>query len=222
MIQAHSLAVQRTAHYYTLGHPGPLVRYLILACHGYGQLAQNFIRKFDQVAAPDVWVVAPEGLSRFYWQGLDGAVAASWMTREDRLAEIADYCGYLTQLYARCREQCPPAVQVLLVGFSQGCATQLRWIMQEEPHFDYLGLWGGMLPEDLDFQAKSHLWRAGAFDFFYGDADSFITPELMERFTTFFEQHQLPVQTHQFKGGHTLDRASLAQWLGRIRAAVGG
>src|ERR1051325_10016453 len=46
-------------------------------------------------------LVAPEGLSRFYLseRATERRVGASWMTREDRLAEIADYLGYLDAVY---------------------------------------------------------------------------------------------------------------------------
>jgi hypothetical protein len=61
-----------------------------LVTHGYGQLAKTFIRRFEPIMDAQTLVVAPEGLSRFYWGGFDGPVVASWMTREDRLDEIAD------------------------------------------------------------------------------------------------------------------------------------
>ncbi|MEL6276926.1 MAG: phospholipase, partial [Bacteroidota bacterium] len=82
---AHRLPVQRTAHFYTLGEPSANVKRMWFACHGYGQLASTFIRKFDQLAGAEDYVVAPEGLSRFYWQGFTGKVVASWMTSADRL-----------------------------------------------------------------------------------------------------------------------------------------
>jgi hypothetical protein len=47
--------------------------------------------------------VAPEGLSRFYFEGgfhgPGSKVGATWMTREDRLAKIEDYVGYLDALH---------------------------------------------------------------------------------------------------------------------------
>ncbi|MEN0004839.1 MAG: phospholipase, partial [Bacteroidota bacterium] len=77
MIHEHSIPVTRTAHYATQGQVGPHIRYLCIACHGYGQLAARFIRKFDVVDRADTFVIAPEGLSRFYWGGVTGNVVAS-------------------------------------------------------------------------------------------------------------------------------------------------
>ena len=94
----HTLSVTRTARYSTQGLISDQTRYCILACHGYGQLAEHFIKKFDVIAADDLFVIAPEGLSRFYWGGLTGDVVASWMTKGGRLDEIKDYCNFLDQL----------------------------------------------------------------------------------------------------------------------------
>ena len=101
------LTVQRTARYYTLGAAGPGLRQLVVACHGYGQLAGRFIRHFAPLDDGSRLVVAPEALSRFYLDepgtapAAERRVGACWMTREDRLHEIDDYVRYLDALYAR-------------------------------------------------------------------------------------------------------------------------
>lgn len=144
MITIHTISISKTAHYYTIGTAGKHVRYCWIICHGYGQLAQHFIRKFDVIAKEDTFVLAPEALSRFYTEGLTGKVGASWMTKEDRLDEITDYSNYLTTLYNEFIPQFSNDVKIILLGFSQGCATQVRWIMQAFPKFDHLVLWAGM------------------------------------------------------------------------------
>ena len=62
-MKEHSTKVQRTAHYATYGEISNSTKYFILACHGYGQLAKHFIKKFDILASEEVFVLAPEGLS---------------------------------------------------------------------------------------------------------------------------------------------------------------
>ncbi|MEZ4763957.1 MAG: hypothetical protein R3C26_12480 [Calditrichia bacterium] len=37
-------------------------------------------------------------MSRFYLQSTNGRIGATWMTREDRENEIADYLAYLNNL----------------------------------------------------------------------------------------------------------------------------
>ena len=98
----HQLTVSRTARYHQLGELSAMTRRVWFVAHGYGQLAAYFIRHFAPLTAadPHLVVVAPEGLSRFYLNGTGGRVGATWMTKEDRLAEIEDYVAYLNQLAA--------------------------------------------------------------------------------------------------------------------------
>ncbi len=102
MIERH-IRVTRTARVQLLGNPGPLVGEIWFGCHGYGQLASDLARQLEVLHAPDRLVVVPEALSRFYLDPLDRRaserrVGATWMTREDREAEISDYVSYLDTL----------------------------------------------------------------------------------------------------------------------------
>lgn len=216
-IQAHTLVIPKTAHYYTLGQAGPQIRYLWLACHGYGQSASRFILKFDAIARPDTLIVAPEGLSRFYWQGFDGDIVASWMTRQDRLVEIADYANYLQTLLDSLRAGLPADVRIVLFGFSQGCATQMRWIMRNFPHFDYLILWAGTIPEDLDYRPQEAFFAARQLHYVYGTEDPFLTPERIAQAKDLMTQQRLLFHLHTFSGKHTVDRQMLAQVAALLR-----
>ncbi len=220
MITAHTFPVQRTAHYYTIGVPNAQVRYVWLVCHGYGQLAQHFIRKFDTIAADaDALIIAPEGLSRFYTEGLSGRVGASWMTREDRLLEIADYCNYLSALYNNFITPLHHDVKIVLMGFSQGCATQLRWIMRDFPRFDYLLLWAGMPPEDLDYQSNISYFDNKEVHCIYGTGDPFLQEERLLTYQQLLDSLPFPIHTRTFEGAHTVDRATLRQWYDDIRSS---
>ena len=63
-------------------------------------------------------VICPEGLSRFYSKGLAGEVAASWMTKRDRLKEIEDHSNYIQQVYEYYSDKCPNAKNNLIWFFS--------------------------------------------------------------------------------------------------------
>ena len=54
----------RTARYWHVGTPD--ARDVWVALHGYGQLAEYFVRHFVPFAGDERLVVAPEALSRFY------------------------------------------------------------------------------------------------------------------------------------------------------------
>lgn len=211
-VTAHALSVPRTAHYYTIGEASEKTRYFVIACHGYGQAASRFIHKFESIARKDLFVLAPEGLSRFYWGSFTGDVVASWMTRGDRLDEIADYCNYLQMVYDRYTAQMPEDVKIILFGFSQGCATQMRWMMQNQVRFDTLFLWAGGLPDDLDFSEKRDYFNAGQLLWAYGDADQFLNNKQLEKQKKIMEKYELNFEISTFKGKHQIYRDALKSY----------
>lgn len=212
MIEQHTLKVPRTARYATIGQAGADTRYFWLACHGYGQLAHQFIRKFDVLARPDTFILAPEGLSRFYWQGVSNRPVASWMTKEGRLDEIADYTHYLTTLYTHYRQQMPPDVNIILFGFSQGCATQVRWIAAQQPVFHHLCLWAGTIPEDIDYVPLLPYLNSKHIHSVFGDQDPFLTPERLTQHQDQIAASGIQWQSHTFAGEHNVDREVLRRW----------
>lgn len=153
----HRLDVRRSARWYSLGAPGPATREVWLVLHGYRQLAGRFLRRFEPLRDGGRWIVAPEALSRFYVEetvgrhGPGSLVGASWMTREDREAEIADYVDYLDRLggllFSRVDRE---GVRLVVLGFSQGVATAARWATLGSWPPDVLVAWGDTLPPDLD------------------------------------------------------------------------
>lgn len=217
LMEKHALTVTRTAHYYRIGHPGPQVHNLVLACHGYGQAAERFIRKFEGIADERTLVLAPEGLSRFYWGGFDGEVVASWMTRGDRLDEIADYTRYLTQLLDLYLPQCAPDAQLILFGFSQGCATIMRWAVKAQPDARHLVFWAGSVPEDIDYTPLQDYLSHRQLHAFFGDQDPFLTPELIAQHDAMLREKGLTVHHHPFSGKHTIVREVLHQWYAQVK-----
>lgn len=207
--QKHALTVTRTAHYYTTGEITPEVRHFWLACHGYGQAAASFIRKFDVLNPKENFVVAPEGLSRFYWGGFTGDVVASWMTSGDRLDEIADYCNYLQTVFDTFRSQLAEDVTVNIFGFSQGVATVLRWMFEKRPEFDNLIIWAGTIPDELDYSPYHSYLKDKNIQFFYGTEDELLTPPRLERLRGLAETKGLHWEENEYTGGHIVTRAGL-------------
>ena len=214
-MDAHRLAVTRSARYYTLGQPGRALRDVWFVCHGYGQLAGRFLRHFEAVADGARLIIAPEGLSRFYLGSgthREAKVGASWMTREDRLSEIADYLGYLDALYAEVFRQVDrSAVGVTALGFSQGAATVSRWAALGHARVDRVVLWGGELPPDLDLGAARDRLADVMFTLVYGDADEFITAKVAAAIAARLTEHGIPHGAHPFAGGHELTAAALQE-----------
>lgn len=213
-IRELSLSVPRTARYAALGDlSGRGVRELWLVCHGYKQLARRFLRRFLALDDGSRLLVAPEGLSRFYLDAADQRhgpehrVGASWMTREDRLAEIDDYVRYLDALAARIAEglEAPPERTVAL-GFSQGVHTVSRWVVmgrREPPH--ELILWGAYLPPDLDMDRARLRLEGVDVTLVRGAEDPYADPELLDRERERLKRAGVEYRERVFPGGHEID-----------------
>ncbi|MFQ5510471.1 MAG: alpha/beta hydrolase [Candidatus Krumholzibacteriia bacterium] len=206
-----SLAVHRTARYAVLGganeHPGEVW----FVCHGYRQLARSFLGYFAAIDDGSRVIVAPEALSRFYVEGADkggadAVVGASWMTREDRRHEISDYVSYLDTVYAKTFEGIDrSAVRVTILGFSQGAATVCRWIDGGRVRSDRLILWGGMVPQDVDWSNEAPVRKPALF-LVVGAQDEYATPAAVAEGEKRLRQNRLPYELVRFEGGHHLNK----------------
>jgi predicted esterase len=214
-LESH-FTVTRTARYQQLGEISAATQQLWLVAHGYGQLAEYFIRHFAPLHAADpagTVVVAPEGLSRFYLTGTTGRIGASWMTRADRLAEIEDQNSYLSQLLAQLRTQCPPNTRITVLGFSQGTATVSRWLARHasiwRPH--QLVLWAGDFPADIDEADALQLLAELPIALVSGDQDEYVSAPKLQEQAEVLHQQGARVTTLHFEGSHTLHRGVLQQ-----------
>lgn len=211
----HHLTVTRSARYHTHGEPSAAVREVWFALHGHAQLSAYFIRHFAGLASPTRLIVAPEGLNRFYmeatsWKGAGQArVGATWMTREDRLSEIADYVAYLDALHALVFATVPrEKAKLVVLGFSQGVATACRWLAQAKARADTLIMWAGPLPTELDAESVNPL-RATRIIRVLGDADKTADAETRETEEARMTALGLKSEMVRFPGGHQLDAGVL-------------
>ena len=141
----HKLSVHKTANIFTLGDISSSNKIWIVL-HGYGQLANFFLRKFKILTSQGITVIAPEGLSKYYKSGTNGRVGASWMTKEDRETEIEDYINYLDLVYSNFNLN---EKEVTLLGFSQGGSTAFRWFQNKTEKFENLILWASTIPTGI-------------------------------------------------------------------------
>ncbi|WP_019947297.1 alpha/beta hydrolase [Hymenobacter aerophilus] len=209
----HQLSVARTARYQQLGELSAHTQRVWFVAHGYGQLAAYFVRHFAHLVAadPQLVVVAPEGLSRFYLNGTGGRVGATWMTKEDRLAEIDDYVAYLNQLAARILPQAAPEAAITVLGFSQGAATVSRWLARANFRPARLILWAGAFPPDMDFTVASRLLEQLPVTLVCGTDDEFIKEEDLRKQQEFLRRLGVAPKLVRFSGTHTLDRETLTK-----------
>ncbi len=209
-MRENHIPITRSARYFTLGEAGPDLKQVWLVCHGYSQLAKQFIGYFRVLDDGSRLIVAPEGLSRFYLDHAAGKIGASWMTKEDRLSEIEDYVSYLDALSDQVFRQVDRSrVRFVVLGFSQGAATVSRWIVGSKMRPDRVVLWGGLIPPDVDLE--QHGDRLGAQDLtiVVGDEDEYADAARVEEMETRLRTSGTPFSLIRFKGGHRIDKEVL-------------
>lgn len=219
-MHAHHFSVPRTAHFYTLGEPGPQTAECWVILHGYGQLARYFLRRFDTVADEHTCVVAPEALSRFYTDQEGTRVGASWMTKEQRLADIEDNMIYLDSLYELLKKDLPADCRLILLGFSQGCATLMRWVLRRQPPLAGLVFYAGSIPDDLPYAGHRDYLSGFPIHVVYGSTDEYLQGERLEAWRRMLESTLLPTQYHIFDGGHVVSRDVMARLKQQLGAPV--
>jgi predicted esterase len=221
MAEERHIAITRTARYYVLGMPGPNIEDVWFVCHGYGQLASDFIKEFEPIADPRRLIVAPEALSRYYistapeFHGPDSKVGATWMTREDREIEIDDYVNYLDDLYAEIMGDIGHRrVSVTVVGFSQGGATANRWLTRGSARADRLLMWGSLLATDSDLNEAAAFFRDTSLVLVYGTRDQYTEEGMIPKYEKLLASHSIPFEVVSFDGGHRMDRDTLKRLAG--------
>ena len=204
------IQTRRTAQIYTAGEPSDSTKDVWLVFHGYGQLAEYFIKHFEVLEDGKTWVLAPEALSRFYVNGLIGRVGASWMTKEDRLNEIEDQAVYLDQVYEMIREKIGHDFRLHVLGFSQGTATIWRWLKSREIRPNTFVIWAGNAPKEYDAQMNERLSQARIFQV-YGAQDQFVNDDFAQKQEEILQAHFPQIQTLQFEGKHVMDVDTLVK-----------
>lgn len=217
------ITVQTDAYIYTHGEINTNTQYCWVVLHGYGQLASNIIRKFEHLDNKN-FVIAPEGLSHFYWRMQKSIVGASWMTKMHRLDEIQRFSEYLQRVYDMLVAPLPENVRIIWVGFSQGGATLLRLLNEAilrgvNLRVDDMLLWGSSIPEDIDYQVFSDFFNSHFSEktgkkihYFVGNEDEFISFSQLEELEKFVYDNQIPIKINLFEGKHEILVTELEKW----------
>lgn len=202
----HKLKVNKTLRYFTHGDPHK-ADHIWIVLHGYGQLAYYFLRKFNVLDPDKHFVVAPEGLHRFYLSGTSGRVGASWMTKEARLDDIHDNHVFLDQLSNQLLSTYHFSKRTLL-GFSQGGATASRWHQRKTFNAHHFVLWACVFPPDLEQAYEDSAFQNSSNHFVIGNQDEYFQHQLKEVINDY--QQSLPnLNVHKFEGSHTIDQRTL-------------
>jgi predicted esterase len=213
MIQ-HNIKVEKTARYFVLGNPSEKTKRIWFVCHGYAQLANYFLKKFEPINGEQDLIVAPEGLHRFYWNGFSGKVVASWMTKEDRLNDIEDYINFLNYVYDEVTslfKEHKNNPEIITLGFSQGAATACRWVSTSNKKIDRLVIWAGAFPEDINYFENNALFTSMKPVWISGDNDEFLSGEKVISILELMAKNGIHYERITYNGSHNIDEKALVE-----------
>jgi predicted esterase len=211
-LKLNKITIPKTANYYISGNKTNSIKNVWFVCHGYGQLAKFFIRNFNRLDKEENYIIAPEGLHRFYLNGFSGRVGASWMTKEEREDDIKDYNNFLKMVLKKELSEINfEKVNINLLGFSQGTTTISRFLFLNDIQADNLILWAGDLPNDIDYEKVKKFSQSNSIYFVTGNNDEFISLENFEAIIEKHEKEGIRISKIVFNGKHKIINEALVE-----------
>jgi predicted esterase len=205
-MDTHHISVVKTARYHTLGTLNNGTKEIWFVIHGWAQLAAQYLESFSSLDDRTRFFVAPEALNKFYLKVGKPEVGATWMTREDREYEMADYINYLNTLYdSFMLNDCK--AKIIVLGFSQGVATVSRWAYRNERKIDTLIFYAGEPGNELQNKESIECFDQTKNYFIYGTEDQFINELNIAKYKNMLSNFEFI----SFEGKHEINAGVLSQ-----------
>ena len=204
------ISIPKTHKYSQLGEFSEKTNTVWIVLHGYGMLSEFFIKKFECILNEKTVVIAPEGSNRFYLNNNYSRVGASWMTKVDKEKDIEDNISFIKTLYTKIVDDIGHNnFKLKTLGFSQGGATLVRWIMSNSIKVDSLILWGSDIPKDsLTTQNKSR-WSSINIKIVIGKKDEYISDENKKKVIDAVNAYGLSYKLIEYDGPHKIIESEL-------------
>lgn len=212
IMQKHFLTVAKTARYFTKGELDKNTKYIWIVIHGYAQTADSFLNSFEKLG-DEHFIIAPEGLNKFYSRGFSGSPVASWMTSLERETEIIDYNNFLNQLVESLSLKKYTNAKIVLLGFSQGVSTQTRFLTQTDLNIDYSVMIAGEIGKEYQENFTQKLAKTKSL-FLIGDKENILKSEKIESHKIIFDKANCVFKLFEGKhevNNHTID--AILSWL---------
>jgi predicted esterase len=186
----------------------PPVHGVLAGFHGYGEDAAIQLERLERMTDPAWTLVAVQALNRFY-RGRSRETIAGWMTRDDRLAAIADNIAYVDAALDAVHAEAGQPI-VVLTGFSQGVAMAFRAAVRGRRPASAVIAVGGDVPPEL-LEDPSALFPEVLL--VRGERDEWYTAAKMAHDTAALIARGVHVRTEVVEGGH--------EWLPAVSVLAG-
>ncbi len=204
-MQKHLFPVTKTARYFTQGNLDNNTQFIWIIIHGYAQTADAFLSDFESLGS-EHFVIAPEGLNKFYSRGFSGSPVASWMTSLEREQEIIDYTNYLNSLVNFLNLASFTKAKTIALGFSQGVSTQTRFIESSDFVFDFSVMIAGEIGKEFQENLPEKLYNLKSL-FLVGDQENILKPEKIESHQILFKNANCEFKI--FEGKHVVNQHTI-------------
>lgn len=197
--------------------PGHPTRPLVVGFHGYGEHAATQLERLRALRGSALWdVVSVQALHRFYRRDNE-TIVASWMTREDRDAMIADNVGYVDNVLDAVAREAGEPTAIVFVGFSQGASMAYRAAALCQRASSAVVVLGGDLPHDLKDETLTRVQRVFVGR---GVRDRWFTEERCAANVQRLRQAHVDVRLVELDAGHAWTDAFTREASDWIRASV--
>ena len=188
---------------------------ILAGCHGYAQSADEMMEMLRGIPADASWTrVSIQALHRFY-RGRSQTTVASWMTRQDREAAIADNIEYINRAVdAAVGADAGPLVYL---GFSQGASMAARAAVHGKRRASGLVILGGDIPADVKTDSGSRLSTLPVL-VGIGSGDTWYQ-KLVDADLQFLRDRGVSPHVVRFSGGHEFTddfRSAVGAWIGHF------
>lgn len=184
----------------------------IVGFHGYGQSADTILEELRRIPGAAAWrLVSVQALNRFYTRN-DASVVASWMTRQDREAAIADNVEYVNR--AVDAAVCADAGPLVYLGFSQGASMAARAAVHGKRRASGLVLLGGDIPADVKTDSGNRIATLPVL-VGIGSGDTWYQ-KLVDADLQFLRDRGVSPNVVRFAGGHEFTdefRSAVGAWI---------
>jgi len=144
-----------------------------LVFHGMGYLSRYFIKYFSQLDADENFIIAPQAPSKYYQGKEFRHVGASWLTKENTIAETTNILNYIDAVFEAEKTKTLP--NFIVLGYSQGVSIATRWLASRKISCDELVLHSGGIPVELTAEDFNYLPTSTKVTYLYGNKDEYIT-----------------------------------------------
>ncbi|MCD2259095.1 alpha/beta hydrolase [Psychroserpens luteolus] len=166
-----------TNSYSTLNELTSSTKNVWFVCHGMGYLSRYFLKYFKVLNANENYIIAPQAQSKYYMPPKFKHVGASWLTRENTIAETKNVMTYFDSVFEV--EQIPEEKNLIILGYSQGVSVAMRYLAKRQLQCSQLILHSGGIPVELvptDFD-----YFTGKTKLIYGTNDEFLNEERIQQ-----------------------------------------